>query len=57
MDTFTYIFDIFSSTSDDEGLPTNEESPSSNPGAGPPMCTIAWDPSFLIAYLTTATPF
>ena len=56
MDVFTYIVDIFASTSDDEDLPTNEENPSSGPG-NPPLCVIAWDASFPIAYLMTATPF
>ena len=52
MDAFTYIIDVFTVTSDDEGLPTNQEAAGS--GAPPPICVIAW---FVIAYLTNATPF
>ena len=52
MDAFTYIVDLFTVTSDGEGLPTNEDG--GGTGAPPPICVIAW---FLIAYLTNATPF
>ena len=58
MDAFTYIIDIFTYTSDEENLPVNEERPGRHTiGSGQGGCVIAWDASFLIAYLTTATPF
>ena len=41
MDVFTYIVDMFASTSDEENLPKNEENPGSGPGAGGPACVIA----------------
>ena len=39
MDAFTYIIDVFTVASDDEGLPTNQEG--GGTGAPPPICVIA----------------
>lgn len=55
MDVFSYVFDLFASTSasDDENIPTNEDG-NRNPfqQSSGSYCVIAWNASFLIAYLT-----